>query len=183
MTGVDNNELGINFAKENLKNVRNPEELKYQFTVASAYELPFQDKSFDIVVCCEVIEHVQNPEKLIGEAHRVLKPSGKFILTTPYRLRERPSDINHVREYFPTEMNAMIGKNFPDIETKLFGHVFWYGLYVYSFNRFKHFSTRRIGMLPINAATLWLGWNPFMIDYPKPEKHDIFTQILIVAKK
>lgn len=81
VTGVDNNELGIEFAKENLKNTKNYEKLKYDFVVASAYELPFPDKSFDIIACCEVIEHVQDPEKLIREAHRVLKPSGKFILS------------------------------------------------------------------------------------------------------
>jgi len=181
--GADNNELGISFAKENLGNVRNSEKLKYNFVVASAYGLPFPDKSFDIIACCEVQEHVQDPEKLIREAHRVLKPSGKFILTTPYRLKEQPSDSNHVREYFPTEINAMFGKFFSNVEIKLFCHVFWYGLYIYSFNRFKHFSTRHIGKLLINAVTLWFGQNPFMIDYPKPGKHDIFAQILINARK
>ena len=183
ITGVDNNELGVSLARENIENARNSEKLKYDFIVASAYELPLPDNSFDIIACCEVIEHVQNPEKLIEEACRVLKPSGKFILTTPHRLRERPSDVNHVREYFPGELETMFKKIFPSVEIKLFNHIFWQGLYIYSFNRFKHFSTRRIGMLLINAATLWFGWNPFMIDYPKPEKHDIFTQILISAQK
>ena len=183
VTGVDNNELGIKFAEENLQNIKNYGNLIYNFIVASAYEVPFPDDSFDVVVCCEVIEHVHDPEKLIREAHRVLKPSGKFILTTPYRLSEKPSDVNHIREYFPGELETIFKKFFRSVEIKLFGHIFWTGLYTYSFGRFRHFSTRHFGKLLINAFTLWFGRNPFMIDYPKPGKYDRFSRILIRAKK
>jgi SAM-dependent methyltransferase len=44
---------------------------------------PFPDDSFDIVWCSEVIEHVRDPEATLGEIRRVLRPSGRAILTTP----------------------------------------------------------------------------------------------------
>lgn len=46
--------------------------------------LPFQDKSFDIVISDATIEHlVQSPRHLFAEAKRVLKPGGYFLVTTP----------------------------------------------------------------------------------------------------
>lgn len=45
--------------------------------------LPFDNKSFDLVWCTEVIEHLHNPKRLLNEIDRVLKPDGQVILTTP----------------------------------------------------------------------------------------------------
>ena len=41
--------------------------------VASAYDLPLEDKSRDIVLACEVMEHVEEPDKLLVEAKRVAR--------------------------------------------------------------------------------------------------------------
>jgi ubiquinone/menaquinone biosynthesis C-methylase UbiE len=51
--------------------------------VCNAEALPFHDKSIDLILCVEVIEHVINPANLLKEIKRVLRPRGKFILTTP----------------------------------------------------------------------------------------------------
>lgn len=45
--------------------------------------IPFDDEFFENVVCCEVIEHIHDPWKLIAEAKRVMKSKGKLIITTP----------------------------------------------------------------------------------------------------
>jgi len=45
--------------------------------------LPFQDKSFDCVVCSEVIEHVVPRDEVFREINRVLKPGGALVLGTP----------------------------------------------------------------------------------------------------
>ena len=45
--------------------------------------LPFEDKSFDLVWCTEVIEHLHEPEYLLSEIERVLKLDGRAVLTTP----------------------------------------------------------------------------------------------------
>ena len=41
--------------------------------VASAYDLPLEDKSRDIVLACEVMEHVEQPSKLLVEAKRIAR--------------------------------------------------------------------------------------------------------------
>ena len=43
----------------------------------------FKDKSFDCVVCSEVIEHIPDSQKAINEFHRVLCSQGELIITTP----------------------------------------------------------------------------------------------------
>jgi ubiquinone/menaquinone biosynthesis C-methylase UbiE len=49
--------------------------------------IPFDDESFDNILCTEVIEHIPNPEKIIAEMHRVLKPNGFCIITLPWSAR------------------------------------------------------------------------------------------------
>jgi SAM-dependent methyltransferase len=51
--------------------------------VASALDLPLDSESFDTVVSTEVLEHVPDPLRALREMHRVLKPSGYLILSTP----------------------------------------------------------------------------------------------------
>lgn len=44
---------------------------------------PFEDASFDTVVCSEVLEHLFNPMKVTKEIKRLLKPDGCYVLSTP----------------------------------------------------------------------------------------------------
>jgi SAM-dependent methyltransferase len=49
---------------------------------------PFPDGAFDLVTCCEVIEHLtENPVHALAEIHRVLRPGGWFVLSTPNAAR------------------------------------------------------------------------------------------------
>ena len=47
-----------------------------------AEALPWEDSSFDVVVCVDVLEHVKNPRQAIAEIARVLKPGGLFCFDT-----------------------------------------------------------------------------------------------------
>lgn len=55
----------------------------FLFQVADAQDLSFEDESFDLVVCTEVVEHVDFPGKVVSEIHRVLEPEGVLVLGTP----------------------------------------------------------------------------------------------------
>jgi len=57
--------------------------LDLSFLVGDAQELPFDDESFDVVVCSEVIEHVEHPGNVLSEINRVLVPDGVLVLSTP----------------------------------------------------------------------------------------------------
>jgi len=47
------------------------------------HSLPYEDASFDGVICVEVLEHLDGHEKLFREVGRVLRPGGAFVFTTP----------------------------------------------------------------------------------------------------
>lgn len=51
-----------------------------ELRVADARSLPFDDSSFDDVVCIDVIPHLPDPAAALKEAHRVLHPGGRLIV-------------------------------------------------------------------------------------------------------
>ncbi|HEY0369995.1 MAG TPA: class I SAM-dependent methyltransferase [Chthoniobacterales bacterium] len=51
--------------------------------------LPYDDASFDLITCTEVIEHLEHYRSLLREVHRVLRPGGVFVVSTPNVLNLR----------------------------------------------------------------------------------------------
>ncbi|WP_147407790.1 class I SAM-dependent methyltransferase [Rhodopseudomonas palustris] len=45
---------------------------------------PYPDQNFDLIVCCEMLEHLaMDPMNVFAEANRVLRPGGRFFVSTP----------------------------------------------------------------------------------------------------
>src|SRR3954471_567260 len=63
--------------------------------LATAYDIPLEDASFDTVLMTEVLEHLEEPARAIAEARRLLRTGGKLILSTPFMwpLHEEPRDF------------------------------------------------------------------------------------------
>ncbi|GAA4398738.1 hypothetical protein GCM10023187_09640 [Nibrella viscosa] len=76
------------------------------------------DNSFDYIVTFQVIEHIENDDLFIKEAHRVLKPGGKLLLTTVNRIFSLTRNPWHVREYVADELKQLMQRYFPTVETK-----------------------------------------------------------------
>ncbi len=67
----------------------------------SALEIPFRDRSFDTVLSTQVLEHVPEPSKMMGEIGRVIKPGGYLMLTAPQtaRIHGEPHDYYRFTKY------------------------------------------------------------------------------------
>ena len=65
--------------------------------------LPFADASFDAVTLLDVLEHVVKAELLVEEIHRILRPGGRFLLSTPNQA------------FYKRRLRALLGRE-PDEE-------------------------------------------------------------------
>ena len=76
--GVDFSEVAITTAERRAE-MRGS---RARFRTDDSEALSFEDRSFDYVISCECLEHVLHPVKMASEIYRVLRPGGRFILTT-----------------------------------------------------------------------------------------------------
>jgi SAM-dependent methyltransferase len=76
------------------------------------------DNAFDVVVSFQVIEHIANDNLYLQEIHRVLKPGGTALITTPNRKMSLTRNPWHVREYLPEELTALAKKTFRQVQMK-----------------------------------------------------------------
>ena len=74
------------------------------------------DQSVDCVISFQVIEHIEDDVKMIEEVWRVLRPGGRFIVSTPNRLMSLTRNPWHVREYTPAEFAALLGTKCDKVE-------------------------------------------------------------------
>lgn len=56
--------------------------------VAALDNLPFEEGSFDAILCTQVLEHLEWPRESVKEFHRILKPGGRLFLTVPMAHKE-----------------------------------------------------------------------------------------------
>jgi SAM-dependent methyltransferase len=79
--------------------------------VYSGDRLPFEDASFDTVLSSQVAEHVPQPGAFLSELVRVLRPSGRLILTVPfsYRIHSEPNDFHRFTKYALQEYARQLG--------------------------------------------------------------------------
>ncbi|MFV8257216.1 bifunctional 2-polyprenyl-6-hydroxyphenol methylase/3-demethylubiquinol 3-O-methyltransferase UbiG [Bdellovibrio bacteriovorus] len=53
-----------------------------QYSQGDVYQVPFPNESFDVVAAMDLLEHVSDPQRVIAEASRVLRPGGLFFFNT-----------------------------------------------------------------------------------------------------
>lgn len=70
-----------------IRDYRFPENKKFSFIHGDIFKSKLPAKKFDMVFSYDVIEHLEKPELLLKEIHRILKPDGICVLSTPNRYR------------------------------------------------------------------------------------------------
>jgi len=78
-------------------------------------QLPFADDSFDLVVCFETIEHVQDGRQALGELRRVLRPDGVLVVSSPNPEVYLGDNEYHVHEFQPKELAEAVGAHFANV--------------------------------------------------------------------
>ena len=92
------------------------------FKKGSAYELPYKDNSFDLVICTEVLEHLEEPTKALREMLRVSKkyliisvPNEPFFMLSNFlrgkNLSRLGNDEGHINHWGPLSLKKYLEKN------------------------------------------------------------------------
>ena len=87
-----------------------------RYMQATVPPLPFADGSFDFVISFQVIEHIRRDVDFVREVHRVLRPGGQFIVTTPNAPMSLTRNPWHVREYTADELRDLLARSFSAVE-------------------------------------------------------------------
>src|SRR3989338_8250784 len=115
VVGGDIDEKVLEFARRQYENRHNIE-----LKVLDAQQLPFDDKSFDVVILYESIYYLPSPDRFIKEAHRILRGNGNLLICT---VNKDWSDFNpspHSQKYFSVpELFTLLSEN--GFEVKIFG--------------------------------------------------------------
>ena len=112
VVGADTNLDDLKKAEARLcwhKNFRRREQHRWSLAGADITALPFKDQSMNLVICSEVLEHIPNPGRAIGECIRVLGSGGHMVVSVPRRWPEticwalsrqyRTTEGGHIRIY------------------------------------------------------------------------------------
>lgn len=100
-----------------------------EFLTGDATRLPFPDNFFDVIIANDVMEHVDDPEGTLREAHRVLRPGGRFYTNFPPYYHPHGAHLSDVigmpwvhavwSEPALIEAYAELVKDLPDAEMRL----------------------------------------------------------------
>jgi SAM-dependent methyltransferase len=101
----DLNQYDLETIYVNISPKKNPD------VIADASDLPFEDASFDAVICSELLEHVEDPLLVVREAYRVLKSGGILFVCVPFlfRIHADPEDYGRYTDYFWAKHLEKIG--------------------------------------------------------------------------
>lgn len=104
--------------------------------------IPVNDSTYDHIICNQVLEHISEPQLVIDELARVLKPGGTILFTAPlfYQEHEQPHDYFRYTKYAWNYLLPKSGLNTEKIEP-LEG---FFGLCGYFFEVMYYFLPKNI---------------------------------------
>lgn len=112
LAGVARRVVAVDYDESAVVHVRNRYP-RVEVMRANLTELPLPDASVDVVVNFQVIEHLWDQSRFIGECARVLRPAGLLMVSTPNRItfspgRDTPINPFHTRELDADELTELL---------------------------------------------------------------------------
>lgn len=117
LSGVARQVLGLDFSEEALTHAREHYSAdNVQFRQADLNKLlALESDRFDVVVSFETIEHLHQQQQLVKEFHRILRPGGVLLMSSPNgtvtRLANEPPNPFHIHELSNRELTDILASN------------------------------------------------------------------------
>ena len=86
-----------------------------RFETGDLASLDHPDGSFDLIVCFEVIEHVDDPAAVLEELARLLSEHGVLVISSPNREAYVPGNPHHQKEFKPDEFEAALAELWSEV--------------------------------------------------------------------
>ena len=147
VVGIEPEQSGVDRAREKLVEADSAAEV----VLGTGEALPFDDASADIVVMCEVVEHIDPIEPLLEEARRVLKPGGALLASTPQWQRPELRPF-HVREFRADELAELMRTHFGEVSVLVSEPPRLYDWYLA--NRYVRAAVNTLSMARLNPFRL-----------------------------
>ncbi len=165
--GVEPDNMALEMAKKHLPNA--------VLNNSNSNSLSFRDNFFDMVISSDVIEHVDDPDRMLSEIKRVSKENAIVIVGTPIRRTKHPIDPHHVQEFFTEDFMELMSKRFRDCklhESHNLIPTILYNAPTKSFLNFKYL---------INLLSLLFGYSPFNSE--RKNLTQMFTYMYVICRK
>lgn len=118
VTGVDVDEKAIEYAREHYTDIK-----FFRMDALDVYPLLFKENMFDVIVCTEVLEHMDKKcaDIVLENTKKILKPDGLFVGTVPIE-DDVGQDNYHMAHYTMTELEFLLKKCFKEVTIEKLEH-------------------------------------------------------------
>jgi 2-polyprenyl-3-methyl-5-hydroxy-6-metoxy-1,4-benzoquinol methylase len=136
--------FGMDYAISNVKAATHRLGGRAVIKQGSIYEIPFESDAFDVALCLEVLEHIEDDARGVRDIARVLKPGGFLIAAVPYTFYwpQYVALMGHFRHYTRESFSRLMEDNGLKVQVYLPNYPHWHQTY-----------TRRYAMIRAQAMT------------------------------
>jgi SAM-dependent methyltransferase len=118
--GCDTEQLAVEFCqKRGLKNI----------TKLENNNIPYENNFFDVITAMDVLEHIDDDKRAMSELKRILKSSGKLLITVPafmFLWTTRDERLHHFRRYTKNELKSKLSSSGFKINKCSYMHSFYF---------------------------------------------------------
>jgi SAM-dependent methyltransferase len=112
------NELNLGINDDIVKRIKDKRSNISNVIFGDITNSDLESNSYDLIISVEVLEHVEEDEKFVSEVSRLLRPGGRFLMTTPNGDFVENKNPDHKRHYKKQQLDDLLKRHFRKVEVE-----------------------------------------------------------------